>query len=43
MPDREFKVMMIKIFTGNEKRVKDISETLKKLKRTINQDERHNN
>ena len=28
MPDREFKVMIIKIFTGLEKRVKDISETL---------------
>jgi len=30
MPDREFKVMIIKILTGHEKRVKDISETLKK-------------
>jgi len=30
MPDREFKVMIIKILTGLEKRVKDISETLKK-------------
>ena len=30
MPDREFKVMVIKILTGLEKRVKDITETLKK-------------
>ena len=28
MPDREFKVMMIKTFTGLEKRVKDISKNL---------------
>ena len=30
MPDREFKVMIIKILTGLEKRVEDISETLNK-------------
>ena len=30
MPDREFKVMVIKIFTGLEERLKDISETLNK-------------
>lgn len=29
MPDREFKVMIIKIFTGLEKRVEDLSETNK--------------
>ena len=28
MPDREFKVMVIKILTGLEKRMEDISETL---------------
>ena len=28
MPDREFKVMVIKILTGLEKRVKDMSENL---------------
>jgi len=28
MPDREFKVMTMKILTGLEKRVEDISETL---------------
>ena len=30
MPDREFKVMIIKILTGLEKRVEDISEILNK-------------
>jgi len=30
MPDRKFKVMIIKILTGLEERVEDISETLKK-------------
>ena len=30
MPDREFKVMIIKILTGFEKTVEDISETLNK-------------
>jgi len=28
MPDREFKIMVIKILTGLEKRVKDGTETL---------------
>jgi len=28
MPDREFKVMVIKILMGLEKRVEDLSETL---------------
>ena len=37
MPDREFKVMMMKIFTGLEKRVEDFSETLKEIKKTINE------
>ena len=30
MPDREFKVMVIKILTGLEIRVEDFSETLTK-------------
>ena len=30
MPDREFKVMIIMILTGLEKRVEDISEALNK-------------
>ena len=30
VPDRDFKVMIIKILTGLEKRVEDISETLTK-------------
>ena len=30
MPDREFKAMIIKIFTGLEKRVEDLSEILNK-------------
>ena len=30
MPDREVKVMIIKILTGLQKRVEDISETLDK-------------
>ena len=30
MPDREFKVMIIKILTELEKRVENISETLNK-------------
>ena len=44
MPDREFKVMIIKILNGLEKRVEDISETLNKrdkkepkMKNTINE------
>ena len=45
MPDREFKVMVIKILTGLEKRVEDISETLNneikknqsEMKNTINE------
>ena len=32
MPDKEFKVMVIKILTGLEKRVDDLNETLKKKK-----------
>ena len=35
MPDREFKVMAIKILTGFQKEVGDLSETLNKdIKRT---------
>ncbi|VFV39055.1 Hypothetical predicted protein, partial [Lynx pardinus] len=30
MSDKEFQVVIVKIFTGLEKRVKDLSETLKK-------------
>ena len=30
VPDREFKITVIKVFTGLEKRVEDISETLNK-------------
>jgi len=30
MPDREFKVVIIKILTGLEKRLEDIRETLNK-------------
>ena len=30
MPDKEFKVMIIKIFTGLEKRMEDFSETFNK-------------
>jgi len=43
MPDREFKVMVIKILTGFEKRVENISETLNteikknQMKNTINE------
>ena len=37
MPDREFKVMIIKIFTGFEKRVENISETLyMEIKKKVN-------
>lgn len=32
MSDRDFKVMVIKIFTGSEKRVKDLSDILDKEK-----------
>ena len=35
IPDREFKVMMIKILTGVQKRLEDTSETLdKEIKKT---------
>ena len=38
IPDREFKVTIIKLLTGTEKRVEDISETLnKKIKKRTNQ------
>ena len=45
MPDKEFKVMIIKILTGLEKRVEDISKTLNteikkkqsEIKNTINE------
>ena len=36
MPDREFKVMIINILTGLEKRVEDISGTLIKEIENIN-------
>ena len=35
MPDREFKVRIIKIPTGLEKRVESISETLNKTRNNI--------
>jgi len=35
MPDREFKVMIIKIVTGLEERVEDFSETLNTLNKEI--------
>ena len=35
MPDREFKVMIINILTGLEKRVEDLRETLKKERENI--------
>ena len=35
MPDREFKVMVVKILTGLEKRVEDVSEILNKEKANI--------
>ena len=34
MPEREVKVMIINILTGLKKRVEDISETLKREKKT---------
>ena len=39
MPDREFKVMFIKIYTGFQKRVEDISDILDKeiLKNNISE------
>ena len=44
MTDREFKVMIINILTGLEKRVEDISETLDtEIKREHIRDEEHNN
>ena len=46
MPDRGFKVTVIKILTGLEKRVEDISETLNKetenIKREPTRNEEHN-
>ena len=40
MPDREFKVMVIKIFSGLEKRAEDLSETLnKEIENIKNKDE----
>ena len=33
MPEREFKVMVIKILTGLEKRVEDLSETLYRVRK----------
>ena len=38
MPDREFKVMIIKILAGLEKRLKDISETLNEEIKKKNRD-----
>lgn len=41
MPDREFIVMIIKIFTRREKRVEDIKETLNtEIKKRTNQKSR---
>ena len=37
MPDKEFKVMIIKILSELEKRVEDISETLKEMENISNQ------
>ena len=43
MSDREFKIMIIKILTGLEKRVEDISKTLnKEIKKEPIRDEEHN-
>ena len=42
MVGREFKVMIIKILTGLEKRVEDISETLNKEIKKKNQSEMKN-
>ena len=41
MPNREFKVMIIKIVTGLEKRMEDMSETLKRDKGHNKQNEIH--
>jgi len=37
MPDREFKVMIVKILTGLKKRVEDIGDTLKEIKKNQSQ------
>ena len=37
IPDTEFKVLIIKILTGLQKRVEDISETLNKEKKGMHQ------
>ena len=37
MPDREFKVMIIKILTGLEKRAECVGEVLNKYKKRTNQ------
>ena len=42
MPNREFKVLIIKILTRLEKRGEDISETLKRTKKEPIRDEKHN-
>ena len=43
MPNRELKVMIVKILTGLEKRVEDISGTLnKEIKKELIRDEHHN-
>ena len=39
-PDREFKVMVIKIFIGLEKRVENFSETLNKETKNIKKNQR---
>lgn len=41
IPNREFKVMIIKILTGIEERVEDLSETLNRDKRHNKQNEIH--
>lgn len=40
MPDKEFKVTVINIITGHEKRVENLSETLKKEKTSKGTSER---
>lgn len=40
-PDKESKVMVIKIFTGFEKKVEDLSETFNKEKGNIKESIRH--
>lgn len=43
MPDREFKVLIIKILTRLEKRVEDNSEAFNKKKKEPIRDKEHNN